>query len=151
ETRDPRRISLRLERPGLLLRSPETVQVFRDAEKRQSRAAAAYVDPRPFERPLVRALAFPAAPAGGGQWDTLLAVSFPAKARPGGTDIDVRAVIRREHRTVDEYKRRIHVDPPPGGGDTRPVTVMGRAKLPNGSHEMTVVLGETKGQSVDAA
>lgn len=151
ETRDPRKVSLKIERPGLVLRSPETVQIFRDAEKRRSRAAAAYVDPGPFERPLVRAFAFPAMPAGGGKWDTLLAVSFPARARPAGTDIDVRAVIRREHHAVDEYKRKIHVDPPPGGGATRPVSVMGKARLPNGPHEMTVVLGETKGENVDAA
>jgi hypothetical protein len=53
-TRDPTKVSLKVKRPGLVLRSPETVQVFRDAEKRRWRAAAAYVDPGPFERPLVR-------------------------------------------------------------------------------------------------
>jgi VWFA-related protein len=150
-TRDPRKVSLKVERPGLVLRSPETVQVFRDAEKRRSRAAAAYVDPGPFERPLVRAFAFPAAPAGGGKWDTLLAVSFPAKVRASGTDVDVRAVIRREHHIVEEYKRKIHVLPPPDGGTTRTVTVMGKTKLADGSHDMTVVLGETKGEDVEAA
>jgi VWFA-related protein len=151
ETRDPRKVSLKVERPGLVLRSPETVQVFRDAEKRRSRAAAAYVDPGPFERPLVRAFAFPATPAGGGKWDTLLAVSFPAKVRASGTDVDVRAVIRREHHIVGEYKRKIHVLPPPDGGTTRPVTVMGTTKLGDGSHDMTVVLGETQGDDVEAA
>jgi VWFA-related protein len=151
ETRDPRKVSLKVERPGLYLRSPETVQVFRDADKRRSRAAAAYVDPGPFERPLVRAFAFPATPAGGGKWDTLLAVSFPAKVRASGTDVDVRAVIRREHHIVEEYKRKIHVLPPPGGGTTRPVTLIGKTKLGDGSHEMTVVLGETKGEDVEAA
>lgn len=151
ETRDPKKVTLKIERPGLLLRSPETVQVFRDAEKRRSRAAAAYVDPGPFERPLVRAFAFPALPAAGGTWETLLAVSFPATARPAGTDIDVRAAIRREHHIVDEFKRKLHVDPPPGGGATRPVAVMGKARLPSGPQEMTVVLGDRKGENVDAA
>ena len=102
ENRDPSKLSIKVERPGLVLRSPETVQVFTDAVKRRSRAAAAYVDPGPFERPLVRAFAFPAVPTGNGKWDTLLAVSFPATVRAGGTDVDVRAVIRREHRTVEE-------------------------------------------------
>jgi VWFA-related protein len=151
QTRNPSKLTIQLERPGLVLRSPETVQIFKDAEKRKSRAAAAYVDPGPFERPLVRAFAFPAIPAGGGKWDTLLAVSFPATVRAAGTDIDVRAVVRREHHIVEEYKRKIHVEPPPGGGPTRPVTVMGKTKLSDGAHDMTVVLGEIRGENVDAA
>jgi len=151
ERRDPAKLSISVERHGVTLRAPETVQVFRDAEKRRSRAAAAYVDPGPFERPLVRAFAFPAIPGGNGKWDTLLAVSFPASVRPQGTDVDVRAVIRREHRTVDEYKRKLHVDPPAGGGATRPVTVMAKTKLGDGAHDLTVVLGERQGNDVDAA
>jgi len=63
----------------------------------------------------------------------------------------VRAVIRREHRTVEEYKRKVHVDPPEGGGTMRPVSVIGKTKLGDGAHDLTVVLGERQGNDVDAA
>ncbi|HJQ98582.1 MAG TPA: VWA domain-containing protein [Candidatus Polarisedimenticolaceae bacterium] len=151
ERRDPAKLQIKVVRPDLLLRSPETVQVFRDADKRRSRAAAAYVDPGPYEKPLVRAFAFPAIPTAKGKWETLLAVSFPTRVRPEGTDVDVSAVIRREHRTVEEYKRKVHVDPPEGGGTTRPVSVIGKTKLGDGAHDLTVVLGERKANDVDAA
>ena len=151
ETRDPNKLTVKLERKGLTLRAPETVQVFRDAEKRRSRAAAAYVDPGPFETPLVRAFSFPAVPASDKRWDTLLAVSFPARARPTGTDLDVRAVVRREHRIVEEFKRKVHVDPPQDGGTARPVTILGNAKLTEGAHELTVILGDRGGEEIVAA
>ena len=151
ERRDPAKLQVKVVRPDLVLRSPETVQVFRDADKRRSRAAAAYVDPGPYEKPLVRAFAFPAIPTAKGKWETLLAVSFPTRVRPEGTDVDVRAVIRREHRTVEEYKRKVHVDPPEGGGTMRPVSVIGKTKLGDGAHDLTVVLGERTGNDVDAA
>ncbi len=89
------------------------VQLFTEASKQQARAGAAYVDPGPFERPLVRAFGFPAVPAGANKWETLLAVNFPAPVGPSGADIDVKAVLRRDNMRVDDYKRQIHVDPPP--------------------------------------
>ena len=152
ERRDPAKLAVKLERKGLVLRAPETVQVFTDAEKRRSRALAAYVDPGPFEKPLVRAFSFPAVPANAKRWDTLLAVSFPAPARAAGSDVDVRAAVRREHRVVDEFKRTIHVDPPPrGAGAARPVTILGNSKLTPGAHELTVVLGARGGEEILAA
>lgn len=145
ERRDPAKLAVKLERKGLTLRGPETVQIFDDAEKRRSRAAAAYVDPGPYERPLVRAFAFPTVPVGTKRWDTLLAVSFPAPARAAGTDVDLRAVVRREHRIVEEFKRKIPIEA------AQPMTILGNAKLAAGAHELTVVLADPKGDDIVAA
>ena len=151
ERRDPAKLAVKLERKGLTLRGPETVQIFGDAEKRRSRAAAAYVDPGPYERPLVRAFAFPAVPVGTKRWDTLLAVSFPAPARAAGTDVDLRAVVRKEHRIVEEFKRKVPIDASPAGSAPSTVTILGNAKLTDGSHELTVVLADRAGEDIVAA
>ena len=151
ETTDPRTLSVKLNKPGLSLRSPEQVQIFTEAAKQQARAGAAYVDPGPYERPLVRAFGFSAVPAGTDKWDTLLAVNFPAPVGPAGADIDVRAVVRLDNQTVDDYKRRIHVDPPPGGATSRSVTLLGDTRLKSGQYDLTVVLSEPSGNEIVSA
>jgi len=147
----PQKFSLATTRPGVSLRAPEMVQLFTDASKQQARAGAAYVDPGPFERPLVRAFGFPAVPASANKWETLLAVNFPAPVGSSGADIDVKAIVRRDNVRVDEYKRQIHVDPAAGGGQWRSVTLLGDAKLQEGQHDLTVVLTDPKGNEIVAA
>ena len=150
--RDPQTLSVSLlNKPELSVRTPSMVQVFSDEAKQQARARAAYVDPGPYERPLVRAFGWSAVPAGAGKWDTLLAVSFPAPVGPTGADIDVRAVVRQDGQQVDDYKRRIHVDPAPAGGTSRPVTIMGDTRLKDGQYDLTVVLTDPKGSEIDIA
>jgi hypothetical protein len=151
EGREPQKFSITTTRPGVSLRAPELIQLFTEASKQQARAGAAYVDPGAFERPLVRAFGYPAAPAGHNKWETLLAVSFPAPVGPSGTDIDVRALLRRDNLRVDEYKRKVHVDAPPGGAQSRSVTLMGNNKLQNGQYDLTVVLTDPKGEEIVAA
>lgn len=148
---DPRNLSVKVNKPGLSIRAPEQVQVFSEAAKLKARAAAAYVDPGPYERPLVRAYAFSAVPAGADKWDTLLAVNFPAPVKAQGADIDVRAVVRLDGQSVDDYKRRIHVDPAPGGGTSRSVTLLGDTRLKSGQYDVTVVLTEANGNELVSA
>jgi hypothetical protein len=138
-------------KPDASIRTPAVVQIFSDAAKQQSRAGAAYVDPGPFEHPLVRALAFSAVPAGANKWDTLLAVNFPAPVGPAGADIDVRAIVRLNKQDVEDYKRRIHVDPAPNGATSRVVTLMGDTPLKEGQYELTVVLSKPGGDEIVSA
>ncbi len=151
EGRDPQKFSLETSRAGVSIRVPEMVQLFTEASKKQARAGAAYVDPGPFERPLVRAWAFPAVPAGASKWDTLLAVNFPAPVVPSGVDIDVRAVVRRDNMQIDEYKRRIHVDPAADGAKSRSVTLLGDTRLQDGQYDLTVVLSNPNGDEIVTA
>lgn len=151
EENDPLTLSVKVTRPGLSIRAPEMVQLFNDASKAAARAGAAYVDPGPFERPLVRAYAFSALPYGVNKWDTLMAVNFPAPVGPTGADIDVKAVVRRDNASVGEYKRKIHVDPAPGGGKSRPVTLLGDSKLEAGQYDLTVVLTDASGAQIVSA
>jgi VWFA-related protein len=151
QTVDPEALSLKLDKKGLILRAPEQVQVFTDEAKALARAAAAYVDPGPFERPLVRAYGFAAVPAGVNKWDTLLAVSFPAPVGPQGGDVNIRAVVRQDNQAVGDYKRTIHVDPPVGGGTSRPVTLLGDTRLKSGQYDLTVVLSDPKGGELVSA
>jgi len=151
ESHDPMRLSVSVKKPGLYIRTPQMVQFFSDEAKQQARAAAAYVDPGPYERPLVRAYGFSAVPAGADKWDTLLAVNFPAPVGATGADIDVRAVLRLDNQTVNDYKRRIHVDPPPGGEKTRSVTVLGDTRLKEGQYDFTVVLSDPTGNELVSA
>jgi len=147
----PQKFSLATTRPEVSLRAPEMVQLFSEANKQHARLGAAYVDPGAFERPLVRAYAFPAVPAGASKWDTLLAVNFPAPVGAAGADIDVSAVLRRDNMQVDDYKRKIHVDPPAGGATTRSVTLLGDNALAAGQYDLTVVLTDAKGEQIVAA
>ena len=53
---------------------------------------------------------------------------------------------------VDDYKRRIHVDPPAGGAKSRSVTVMGEQQAPaGGQYDLTVVLTNPNGDEIVAA
>lgn len=151
ESHDPMRLSVDVKKPGLYIRTPQMIQVFSDEAKRLARAGAAYVDPGPYERPLVRAFAFSAVPAGADKWDTLLAVNFPAPVGPAGADISVRAVVRLDGQTVDEYKRKIHVDPPAAGATSRPVTLLGDTPLKDGQYDLTVVLTDSTGGELVSA
>jgi VWFA-related protein len=151
QAREPKTLTLSLDKPGLSLRAPERLQLFTDDAKKQARARAAYVDPGPFEHPLVRALAFPAVPSNAKKWDTLLAVNFPAPVGPTGADIDVQAIVRLSNQKVDDYKRRIHVDPAPGGGTSRAVTLMGDTQLKDGQYDLTVVLSAANGDKIVGA
>ena len=151
EMRDPQTLSVRLNKPGLSIRAPEQMQLFSEEAKQAARIGAAYVDPGPFERPLVRAFGFSAAPAGSDKWDTILAVSFPSPVKASGADIDVKAAVRRENKTVGEYARRIHVDPPAGGATSRPVTILGNTKLTSGDYDLDVVLTDPAGGEIVAA
>lgn len=151
ETRDAQALSVTLNKPGLSIRAPEMVQIFTDQAKQQARAGAAYVDPGPYERPLVRAFGFSAVPAGANKWDTLLAVNFPAPVGPAGADIDVRAIVRQDNQAVDDYKRRIHVDPAPDGAKSRVVTLMGDTRLKDGQYDLTVVLTDSSGGEIVSA
>jgi VWFA-related protein len=148
---DPQTLSVKLKTKGLTIRTPEQLQVFTDEQKALARAGAAFVDPGPFERPLVRAYGFSAMPAGSGKWDTLLTVSFPAPVGPQGADVNVRAVVRQDNQAVDEYKRTIHVDPPTGGATSRTVTLMGDTRLKSGQYDLTVVLTDPKGSELVSA
>jgi hypothetical protein len=151
ESRDPIRLSVKVKKPGLYIRTPQMVQFFSEEAKQQARMAAAYVDPGPYERPLVRAFGFSAVPAGSNKWETLLAVNFPAPVGKTGADIDVRAVLRLDNQTVNDYKRRIHVDPAAGGGATRSVTVLGDTSLKAGQYDFTVVLTDPTGNELVSA
>jgi len=151
ETRDPQRLSIRVNKPGLTIRTPQMVQVFSEEAKQLARQGAAYVDPGPYERPLVRAFGFSAVPSGTDKWDTLLAVNFPAPVGPSGADIDVRAVVRLDGQAVNDYKRRIHVDPAPGGATSRSVTLLGDTRLKSGQYDLTVVLTEPGGKEIVSA
>lgn len=152
ESRDPQKLSVSLiNKPGLSIRTPAMVQILTEEAKQQARLGAAYVDPGPYERPLVRAFGWSAVPAGANKWDTLLAVNFPAPVGPTGADIDVRAVVRQDNQTVDEYKRRIHVDPAPGGAASRLVTLMGDTRLKEGQYDLAVVLTDPAGTEIVSA
>jgi hypothetical protein len=151
EGKKPQKFSLATTRPGVSLRAPEMVQLFTEESKQKARLGAAYVDPGAFERPVVRAFAFPAVPAGANKWDTLLAVNFPAPVSASGADIDVSAVLHRDNMKVDDYKRTIHVDPPAGGAASRSVTLLGDNALQAGQYDLTVVLTDAKGEQLVAA
>jgi len=149
--RDPEKLSVKVTKSGLSLHAPEMVQLFSEAERQAARAQAAYVDPGPYEHPLVRAFAYSAIPAGTNKWDTLLAVSFPAPVGPKGADVSVKAILRSSGAYVDDYKRTIHVDPPADGAKSRQVTLMGNNKLSNGQYDMTVVLNDATGNELVTA
>jgi VWFA-related protein len=152
ETRDPQKLSVSLNnKPGMSIRTPAQVQVFTEEAKQLARAGAAYVDPGPFEHPLVRAFGWSAVPAGADKWDTLLAVNFPAPAGATGTDVGVRAVVRQDGQTVGDYKRTIHVDPATGGAKTRSVTLLGDTRLKTGQYDLTVVLTDPTGNEIVTA
>jgi len=127
------------------------LQLFTEEARRQARAGAAYVDPGPYERPLVRAFGFSAVPTGANTWDTLLAVNFPAPADSAGAEIDVRAVVRRGNSTVGDYRKRIHVDPAAPNSVSRSVTVLGTTKLTPGQYRLTVVLTDAAGGEIVSA
>jgi VWFA-related protein len=141
---DPARqgIHLKVTKSGASVRHPEMIRYFTDEERAESRRRAAFVDPGPYESPVVRAFAFPLNPASDKKWDTLVAVNFPAPAGDKGIDVDVAARILKDTEQIDKFERTFHVDPATDGADSRPVTLMGDTKLKDGQHAFNIVLSE---------
>lgn len=145
-------IHVTVKKPDTQLRHPEMIKFFTDAELKEMRQKAAFVDPGPYEHPLVRAFAFPAYPSSSTKWDTLLSVTFPMPVADGPSEVNVQARMFRDGGKVGKtYKNQFQVDPPEGGGDTRPVTVVGDAQLKDGPHSMTVVLSRPDGEEIVSA
>jgi len=145
-------IHLTVKKPDTQLRHPEMIKFFTDAELKEMRQKAAFVDPGPYEHPLVRAFAFPAYPSSATKWDTLLSVHFPMPVADGPSEVNVQARMFRDGAKIGKtYKNQFMVDPPEGGGDTRPVTVVGDAQLKDGAHAMTVVLSRPDGEEIVTA
>jgi VWFA-related protein len=147
-----RNIHVSLKKPDMQLRHPEMIKLFTDEERKELRERAAFVDPGPYEHPLVRAFAFPAYPSSATKWDTLLTVHFPMPVADGPSDVNVQAMMFRDGAKVGKkYTNQFHVDPPEGGGDTRPVTIVGDAQLKDGPHSFSVVLSRPNGDEIVSA
>jgi VWFA-related protein len=151
EGRQRRSVHLSVKESGSQVRHAEMIKLFTDEERAESRKRAAFVDPGPYENPLVRAFAFPVFPATASAWDTLVALNFPMPVEADGTDVNVEAILRRDGTRVDKYKRQFRVDPPAGGGSTRPVTLFGDTKLKGGGHSLVVALSKPDGAEVVSA
>jgi VWFA-related protein len=151
EGRERQSVRVLLDEQKGKLRFPEMVKYFTDEEKLESRARAAFLDPGPYENPLVRSFAFPMRPASGSTWDTLLALTLPLPVGPTGRDFTLAAKVQRGATRAGKYESTFHVDSPAGGGDTRHVTVFGDAELKAGQHRLTVVLSEPGGTQVVSA
>ncbi len=151
--RQRKEIKLNVTREGLHIRHPEMIKLFTDEEKLANRQRAAFVDPGPYENPLVRMFAFPAHPATATRWDTLIGLSFPAPVGEGGNDISIKGELKKavNKTRIDKYDATFHIDPPEGGGDTRPVTILGDTKLKEGGYIFTAVLREEDGDEIVAA
>jgi VWFA-related protein len=151
ESRKQRAISLSVKKQGVELRHPELMRTYSDEERKQRATRAAFIDPGPYETPLVRLQAFPAHPATAKRWDTLVTLHFPMPVGEGGGEVDVKAQLQRDGEKADKYERRFRVDPPEGGGETRPVTLIGDSKLQEGVHKLAVVLSRPEGPEIVSA
>jgi hypothetical protein len=70
----------------------------------------------------------------------------------GPSEVNVQARMYRDGAKIGKtYKNQFQVDPPEGGGDTRPVTIVGDAQLKDGPHSMTVVLSRPDGEEIVSA
>jgi hypothetical protein len=70
----------------------------------------------------------------------------------GPADVDVQAMMTRNgSRVGKKYKNQFRVEPVEAGGATRPVTVVGDAKLKDGPHTLNVVLSRPDGDRIVGA
>jgi VWFA-related protein len=146
-----REIHLGVTKPGAKIRHPEMIRFFTDEELGESRRRAAFVDPGPYENPLVRAFAFPINPATDKKWDTLVAVNFPAPVGAQGVDVDVAARILEDAEPIDKFDKTFHIGPAPDSAQSRPVTLLGDSKLKDGQYEINVVLSEKEDGTMASA
>jgi VWFA-related protein len=149
KSRKQRAISLTVKKEGVELRHPELMKTFSDEERKARATRAAFIDPAPYETPLVRLRTFPAHPATGKRWDTLVTLHFPVPPEVG--EVEVQARLERDGEKADTYRSRFPVDPPAAEGEARPVTLMGDSKLKEGVHELTVVLSRPEGPEIVSA
>jgi VWFA-related protein len=143
-------VRVNLDKSGHQLRYPELLKLFTDEERLRSRSRAAFVDPGPYENPLVRASVFPARPTSANSWDSLVVVNFPMPHYEEGGDFDIRATIKRGNTRVDKYENRFHVEPA-ADGNRRPVTIFGDTRLKSGQYDLTIVLSKPDGDQVVSA
>jgi VWFA-related protein len=148
EMRDRRAIKVKVKR-GLDFRvySPEIVRYGSAEERRRARLEAAFSDPEPLDEPLIRTQAFALRPRSASAWDGLWVVHFPWPVPADGATLGVAAKLMRGHLSAGESEQEFRVEPAaPGGTGTRPVTVVGEARLKPGSHTLTVVVARAGGE-----
>ena len=112
-----------------------------DAERRELRLSAVFIDPERFENPLMRVRVDPIQPRSWSSWDTIVALSFPVPVTFDGARVDVRARLERGSTEVDQFHEQFSVPPLEMAGiATHPVSLFGDTTLKSGAHTMTVVL-----------
>jgi VWFA-related protein len=153
EGRRRRAIHVRMKDSKYESRYPEMLKLFTDAEVQRNRSNAAFVDPGPYENPLVRILAWPAHPASANSWDTLIALNFALPIEKESITVNLNASVKRASTStrIDKYKNQFVVDPPADGSTTAEVTVFGDSKLKSGDYEITVVLSKPGGRNIVSA
>ncbi len=109
----PTRITVGVRRPGLRALHPSKYAFRSESFERESTILAAFAAPEMFAAPFLRAHLFKLQPRSPGQWDTLLAISFPVHFENLASEvkIDFGAVLLRDSLEAYSFDRRVTLRP----------------------------------------
>ena len=142
-SRKGRTVTVRVKGTGREVRAPERMRIWSEKERKASRLRAAFADPGPNDRPLVRAYAYPFRPLSSRAWEAMLAVSFPLHVDADGATRNVGAALDRAHLNVAEVDEQVKFPPPRDGKPgVKLATLYGVRKVKPGEHKLTVAIGE---------
>jgi hypothetical protein len=142
----PRKISVRVKRPGMRAIHPNRYVFRSDGEKRQSQLRAAWVAPEMFQTGVVRAHAYPLRPASKTEWEALLAVSFSVPLADSlGQKVQRQfgATLYQGSRVLHRFTRRVTLEPDHPDVESVPViTFLERVRLRPGNYSLTAVVSD---------
>ncbi len=141
-TRKAQRIKIHVKGSGREVRAPEAFRLWTEEQRKTSRLRAAFVDPSPYEHPLVRAFVFPLKPASKKAWESLVSLSFPLAVEEEDVSIEVGAILTKtvNGTVIEKFKGSSTIKASPGGPDQRKVTLYGESRLKPGSYTLNAVL-----------
>lgn len=142
----PRRISVRVKRPGMRAIHPSRYVFRSDSEKKQSMLRAAWISPEMFQTGIVRAHAFPLRPTSGGAWEALLAVSFAVPlGDSGGNEVrrNFGASLIGSSGVKHQFARSVRLEPDSAEVTSEPVvTFLERVTLKPGVYRLAAVVSD---------
>jgi len=148
-------VRIDMRRSGLRAIHQSAYEFLSPEEKSRSVVQAAFLAPTMFEGSIVRAKIFPVRPLTDESWQGLLAIEFPVPLDPlstSPTEREFGAVLRKGTDVVHSFSRKITIKARGAGAPTtRTVSFLEPVTVRPGDHEVTVVMSEPGGKTLNTA
>jgi hypothetical protein len=149
----PQQVAIRVTRPGLRAIHPSQFMFRSASQKRETQVSAAFLAPGMFPTGYLRTHVFALQPRTKGEWDTLVAISFPVTFEGAeSVTVDFGAVLSRGSDVAHVFNRRVTLkEAKPGASRERRFMFLEPVPLKPGDYELRIVMINASSEAGPAA